>query len=422
LNRGSPITFAIRMCVVIGLLFCMYLAGRRGIGAWYFRKHTPEGMQAAIHWDPGNPEYYDALGTLVHFYEDKGDPREIVRLYETATRLSPDDAHYWADLGAAYEWAGQRGDALRAFRRAQELFPHSPEINWRLANFYIRGGQIPEGLSALREVLLGGSVPRRDVFALATSATRDTGAILDEMLPVSAAFYFDFLDFLTASSKIEDAEKVWARLLALNAPFELHQSFPYLDGLIQHRETGPLVEVWAALGKLFPAQIHPSVPARNLVVNGSFEFEILNGGLDWRVAPVEGAVVSVESTEAQDGTRSLRIDFDATQNLDYWQVFQYVPVESETQYQFSGYMRTKGITTDSGPRFQIYDAYEPSKLFYSTENLIGTTKWSAQQLKFKTGADTHLLVVRVGRPASHKFDNRIAGTVWIDDVILESLK
>jgi hypothetical protein len=422
LNRGSPITFAIRMCVVIGLLFCIYLAGRRGIGAWYFRKHTPEGMQAAIRWDPSNPEYYDALGTLKHFYEDKGDPREIVRLYETATRLSPYDAHYWADLGAAYEWAGDRGDARHAFSRAHELFPHSPEINWRLANFYIRGGEIPEGLRALREVLLGGGVPRRDVFVLATSATRDTGAILEEMLPASPAFYFDCLDFLAASNKIDEAEQVWARLLALNAPFELRQSFTYLDGLIQHRETGPLVEAWAELGKRFPAQIHPSASAGNLVTNGSFEFEILSGGLDWRVAPVEGAVASVDSTDAQAGARSLRIDFDATKNLDYWQVYQYVPVAPTTQYQFSGYMRVKGITTDSGPRFQIYDAYDATKLFYSTENLVGSTSWSAQELKFRTSAETHLLVIRVGRPASRKFDNRIGGTAWIDHVALESVK
>jgi carbohydrate binding protein with CBM4/9 domain len=410
------------MCVVIGLLYCIDLACRQGIAAWYFRKHTPEGMQAAIRWDPANPEYYDALGTLKHFYEDKGDPREIVRLYQTATRLSPNDPHYWADLGAAYEWSGQRTDAFRAFKRAQELFPHSPEINWRLANFYIRARATPQGLRALREVLLGGSVPRRDVFVLATNATGDTRTILDEMLPASAVFYFDYLDFLTGANKMDSAEKVWARLLELNLPFDLRQSFGYLDALIQHRETGLLVDTWSALAKQFPEQIHPRAPAGNLVTNGSFEFEILNGGLDWRAARVEGADVSVDSLDAYDGVRALRIDFDGTRNLDYWQVFQYVPVEPNRQYQFSGYMRVKGITTDSGPQFQIYDSYDATKLFYSTENLIGTAGWSAQRVGFKTGPDTHLAVVRVGRPASHKFDNRIGGTVWIDHITLEPVK
>jgi hypothetical protein len=195
-----------------------------------------------------------------------------------------------------------------------------------------------------------------------------------------------------------------------------------LDSLIRHHEIGALMESWSALAKRFPEQIHPHVPTGNLVTNGSFEFEILDGGLDWRAAPVEGAVVSVDSLEAYDGVRSLRIDFDGTQNLDYWHVYQYVPVEPDTEYQFSGYMRVKGITTDSGPRFQIYDAYDMGKLFLSAENLVGTTNWSAQHLAFKTGHDTHLLVIRVARPASHKFDNRIGGAVWIDHVSLETAK
>ena len=36
-----------------------------------------------------------------------------------------------------------------------------------------------------------------------------------------------------------------------------------------------------------------------------------------------------------------------------------------------------------------------------------------QQIAFKTPPDTRLLVVRIARPASGKFDNKIAGTLWI---------
>jgi hypothetical protein len=81
-------------------------------------------------------------------------------------------------------------------------------------------------------------------------------------------------------------------------------------------------------------------------------------------------------------------------------------------------MRAQGITTDSGPRFEVLDAYNPSKLFVSTENVTGTSDWSAHQLEFKTSADTHLLIVKIARPISHKFDNHLAGTVWIARVTL----
>jgi hypothetical protein len=78
----------------------------------------------------------------------------------------------------------------------------------------------------------------------------------------------------------------------------------------------------------------------------------------------------------------------------------------------------KGISTDSGPRFQVFDAFDMGKLFVSTENTVGTSGWSSQHLEFKTKADTHLLIVRVARPPSEKLDNLIGGTVWIDRVSL----
>ena len=78
----------------------------------------------------------------------------------------------------------------------------------------------------------------------------------------------------------------------------------------------------------------------------------------------------------------------------------------------------KGISTESGPRFQVFDAFDMGKLFLSTENTVGTSGWSSQHLEFKTTADTRLLIVRVARPLSEKLDNLIGGTVWIDRVSL----
>jgi hypothetical protein len=134
---------------------------------------------------------------------------------------------------------------------------------------------------------------------------------------------------------------------------------------------------------------------------------------------LEDAIVSVDSADTLDGGRALQIKFDGARNLDYGQVFQYVPVQPNTPYRFSGHMRVQEITTDSGPRFQIFDAYNWAKLLVSTENLVGTSGWSEEKAQFTTKADTHLLIVRVARPLSGKFDNKIAGTVWISSVSLK---
>ena len=412
-------TFVIRIFLLMSLLFFINLAVRRAVAAAYFRKGSPNAVQTAIRWDPANPEYYDALGTLMHLYADRGNSDEIVLLYQNATRLSPHDAHFWADLGAGYDWAGRSNDALDAFQRAQRLFPNSPEINWRLANFYVRAGKIPEALRTLRMVLQEDGSAGRRVFTLATNATRDRNALL-EMLPPQPPVFFDYLNFLIERGDIVGAEEVWARILQLGLPFDLRKAFPYLDGLIQHGELGQLSKTWSALAQRFPAQVQSMVPSSNLVTNGGFESDILNGGLDWRVLPIEGSVVSLDPVGVFEGVRALRITFDGSRNIDYGHVFQYVPVQAKTRYRFSGHMRVQDITTDSGPRFQACDAYDMGNIFVSSENLVGTSGWSEQHAEFTTLPDTRLLLLRVVRSVSNKLDNQIAGTVWIDDVRLIS--
>jgi Carbohydrate binding domain/Tetratricopeptide repeat len=418
LRNGLLFSLAIRISLLFGLLFCMYTGARRGIGDWYFRKGSPASIQAAIKYDGDNPQYYDALGTLTNFYGNTRDLDASVAFYEKATRLSPYDARFWSDLGAAYDWAGRTNDALSAFERAIRLFPNSPEINWRFANFAFRTRRIPEGLQALRIVLAGSTPPHRDVFLLATRATRDHGAILEEMLPLQTSTFFDYLNFQIETGDMVAAEQVWKCTLQLKLPFDLRESFPYLDALIQHRDVDHLAAAWAALTERFPAQIRPRINAPNLITNGEFEFDILNGGLDWRVIPIEGATVSVDSQDSAEGSRALRIEFNGKHNLDYQHVFQYVLVKPNTRYKFSGSLRTNGITTDSGVGFQISDAFEAGKLSLSTGNVVGTNGWTQQQLEFETRADTHLLIVRTARTPSTKFDNQISGTVWINRISL----
>lgn len=418
MRKGRLFSLSIRIGLLFGLLFCIYMAARRGVGDWYFRQGSPASIQAAIKWDGDNPQYYDALGTLTHFYGNTRDLNASVAFYENATRRSPYDAHFWSDLGAAYDWAGRTNDALSAFERAIRLFPNSPEINWRFANFAFRTHRIPEGLQALRIVLRGTTPAHRDVFLLADRATRDIGAILEEMLPLQASTFFDYLNFQIETGNMIAAEQVWKRTLQLKLPFDLREAFPYLDALIQHKEPGRLAAAWASLAERFPEEIRPRTNAPNLITNGGFEFDILNGGLDWRVIPIEGAVVSMDSQDFVEGSKALRIEFNGKHNLDYEHTFQYVVVQPNTRYRFSGSLRAKGITTDSGPRFQIFDAFELGNLFVSTENVVGTTGWLPQQVEFRTKADTHLLVVRIARPASTKLDNQISGTVWIDQVTL----
>lgn len=402
------------------MVYCSYLALRQGVGAYLARQSTPAALEKAIRWDPRNPSHYDALATLIHLYADRENPAEVLGLARKAVEASPRQADYWADLGSAYEWAGRNDVALRCFERARDLFPLSPDINWRLANFYVRDGKREPAEVALQRALLGNPDLRRPAFALGWGATSDNQELLAHMIPPQADVLLSYLDFLIATKRIEAANQTWAHLLDLHLSFHVRDAFPYLDALVTANEPDRVEQAWTSMVERFPAQLRPRIAYPNRVVNPGFEFEILNGGLDWRVIPTPGANVRVDSLTFFDGVHSLRIQFDGKHNLDYGNVMQYVPVRPQTLYRFSGYMRVEGITTDSGPRFQIYDAEAPTRLFLSTENLTGNSSWSPERLEFTTGPETRLLVLRVTRPFSRKLDNLIAGTVWIDQINLSS--
>lgn len=388
------------------------------MGVWYFREGTPDSIQTAIKWDPANPRYYDAMGTIEHLYANSANANEIAQLYQRAAGLSPHDAQYWSDLGESEDWAGNSTEALADLQHARRLFPNSPEINWRLANFDVRAGRTSEALTTLRKVLAGDPAASHSVFALAARTTSDTQAIVD-MLPVEAPIFFDYLNFQVERDDFSAAQKAWTRFLELNLPFDLREAFPYLDFLIHRKDMLALQDAWTTLSRRFPARIAPRTPELNLVTNGNFEYNIVNGGLDWRVLPSEGAVAALAQFE---GARALRITFDGSRNLDYGQVFQYIPVQPNTRYGFEGRMRVQGITTESGPRFQIRDGYHAERLFAATENLMGDSAWMEERAEFRTGKNTQLLLIGVARPASDKFDSKISGSVWIDDVSLTMIK
>jgi len=217
---------------------------------------------------------------------------------------------------------------------------------------------------------------------------------------------------------MDEAGQTWARLLQSGSRLEPQAAFFYLDTLIQNKRVDELSAAWRALGVGPPAGNPSRRPDANRITNGGFEEEILNGGLDWRVIVVEGVVVSVDNLTFFDGTRSLRIRFEGQRNVEYLHVSQYVPVQPNSRYRFTAYVRTQNITTDSGPQIQVFDAYDTSRIAVATENLVGTRNWTPQQLEFRTSPETRLLVVRLVRSPSRKFDDLISGTVWFDHVSL----
>jgi len=412
------LTVTSRLLLIASVLALIVLAARQGVASCYLRQNSSDALQRAMIWDPANPMYPAALANLVHLYGRNPDPNEVVGLYKTAVRLSPFDAAFTADLAQANDWAGRTDVALPLFQRAQQLFPKSPDINWKLANFYIRSGNTDDALPALKEVLSSNIIEKNQIFLLSDHAGINSATIVDNLLPHDSASYFAYLNFEAQHGNFSAAQETWNRLLLLNSLFGPREALPFIDALIKAHELETATKVWSSLGSRFPDRIPSPASANNLITNGNLQADILNGAFDWRVYPVSGVGVSQDSTGPVPDVRSLRVEFDGTQNLYYGSVLQFVPAQPRTKYKFSVFCRSQDLTTDAGLSIQISDAYDSTKILGSTEPLIGTTPWSDQSFSFETPPETRLLIVRVVRVPSQKFDNKIAGAFWLSRVSL----
>ncbi len=380
---------------------------------------TVVNLQAARRLDPSNSNYALQLGRLYQYSVMNANPALAAKALRRAVELNAYNAQAWLDLGTTMVFAGDTNKAEDCLRRVDELAPHIPSYQWAIGNFFLLHGDLDEAFRHFRMVLSGDPSYWQTIFTTAWKASNDPHQILSELVPRNASGELTYLNFLLATQRVAQAAPVWKLIVKDSGKFDPAQASPYIDALIAGHHPAKAYQVWNVLRQkgLIPAT-DESRP-KNLLENGDFANQPLNMGFGWRVGGVSGVYVTLDDSTFRSPPYSLLIQFPGNQNLDYHAVYQYVPVLPNHKYELTGFMKTEHITTDSGPRLEVRDAYNPAALDQYTDAMIGTSpSWLPLSLDFRTGPKTNLVVVMIARVPSQKLDNRIAGKVWVDDVSL----
>jgi hypothetical protein len=145
-------------------------------------------------------------------------------------------------------------------------------------------------------------------------------------------------------------------------------------------------------------------------------------GFGWRISPVAGVYSGLDQEDFHSPSHALLIQFEGKGNVDYRSIYQFVRIEPGHAYRLRGFMKALGITTDSVPRLEVRDAYNPNVLDKFSDGPPGsTTGWTPLGLDFTSPPGTDLIVIGITRLPSKKFDNLISGKVWVDDLSLSEL-
>jgi tetratricopeptide (TPR) repeat protein len=402
------------MLLAGSLAFC---GGKAWLAEHWNSSTNPALWRKAARLEPGNADYWSRLGLYRQWDLGGSNRREAVRYLQRATEIDPRSARLWMELGNAYQVSSQPARARAAYKMAQADYPMSAEVAWRYGSFFLYQGNFRRGFAEIKRALVVEPSLAASAVAECWQAHPDIHAVLKQALPAKSRFYLAAIDYFLSRRLLDPALAVWNRQVALSLPVQMPQAIPLVNALIDQSRLQEAQKTWR---QALRATRWPRNPGEgeSLVFNGGFARKIANGGFGWRETPVGDVCFGFDSDGAHSGSRSLRIEFEGKANLNFRNVFQFVPAQPRTLYEFSAYLRTKGISTDHGIRFEIFDPRHPSEVQILTPNMIGTNPWTQVYADVVTGRDTHLLEIALRRVPTWKFDNKIHGTVWVDDVSL----
>lgn len=354
----------------------------------------------------------DSADRLAH--GSRQDKAVAVANLQEALRRSVADTDRWLALGDAFFEAGRVQEAEYCFTRAVDLGPQNPAAFWRTAQFYARIEQPVRSEEYMGKMLDLLPEYKELVFDTYLSSRTDVIETLRHGIPQKSPLAQDYFRYLLNHGvALTDIRKAWD-WLQNNSLTDERLAGDYVDWLSSKREYVLAAETW----KLSVANYDHAYLNPNLVFNGGFESAPLQSGLDWRLAETSGVTIRRDSSVAASGSSSLQIEFDGKNNIDFNSVVHDVVVTAG-RYHFNAWIRTSELTTDQGIGFRLIDSSGHVNL--ETRRLTGTHDWTSVDLDFTLSGAPRLLRIQAIRQPSWKFDNKIGGKVWIDNVSLVRL-
>jgi tetratricopeptide (TPR) repeat protein len=364
---------------------------------------------------PGDGEAWDQLGRMRQWDFMNSDLPGAIKDYWKAVGCDPRSAHFWMDLAAAYEESGDDGKAREAYLRAEAVYPASAEVAFYYGNFLLREQEYPEAYAELRRAVNSDTTLLPLAISRTWRSSEDVDELLNNVLPANQQSYLEALDFFGSIHEVEPGLAVWQRLVALGKGLPIARINSFFEELIHEDRADDARRVWREALAAAGLPVDESANG-NLVFNGSFTRDFLGEGLDWRWTDLADAEMEFDPEPGPNGSRVVRVDFNGGTNLALGEPMQYVPVEPARSYHFHAYMRTEGITTESGLRFSLADPNHAGGLNLQTVDFTGSHAWTAVESDFTAGPDTHFVLVRLFRSPSRLFENKLEGLVWIADV------
>src|SRR6204780_1276551 len=406
LNSALRKRLVIGAATVLCLLYLL-LAGRPFVASVLADSPQLSNLERAARLDSTNADYRNHVGR--YYALVARDPAAAIEPYRAAVQLDPHSARYWFDLASAYQVLGDTSNQSVTLEHAVAADPTTPDVAWEAANFYLVQGDDQKALREFRVVLQNEPTLADPAMQFCWRINPDVDVLLRDVVPARSEAYIAFLGLLMRKEETAGTAKVWAAMMATPQPFEFRYAIGYLQYLLNHKDVDQARLVWQQAAPRFGLSAYlPS--GRNLIVNGDFSLDVLNGGFDWQYQKQQSVTVTLDPRDFYGGHRFLLISFDGPGVTDAG-IRQFIAVQPDTVYEFSAYYKNGDFEGAGGPHLTLQDAFTRDVL-YDSDELKEAGFWKSATGEFTTAADTRLLVLHVRRVPE---GSPIRGKLWVDD-------
>lgn len=404
---NSPIRKWLAAATILPAAVYFGLSTRDFLASWMGSRPELKSLQRAAWLDPRDADYRNHVGRYYDLVAR--DPQTAIHYYKEAVALNPHSARYWFDLAGAYQILGDTPNQTAALEHAIEADATTPDVAWEAANLYLVQGQDEKALREFKVVLANDPPLANVAVSYCWRISPDVDRLLADVMPHTAGAYVALLKFLESRQETAATFKVWDALIDTNQPFDRSAAPEYFQYLILHKEVDEAVLAWKEAASRFGWTSYLPVGG-NLVVNGTFNYDLLNAGLDWHYSKQSAVTLTLDPTDYHAGRRSLLINFDGP-GINDAGIYQFIAVQPNTTYEFSGYYKNGEIEGAGGPHFTIQDMYSQA-IYYESDELKDAGFWKSVTSEFTTGPDCKLVMLHIRRlPAG----SPMRGKLWVDD-------
>lgn len=420
--------------VLLIVTVALAIVGAWYAGRWYFgntiAEVTPmieegalETARTALSLAPDDPMSYWSAGQVEMREFTPEMLAAAVSHFEQAVSLSPNDYRLWMDLGRARERAGDAAGSEKAFRRAVELAPSYSSPRWHLGNLLLRQGRLNEAFAELR---LAGESDKRlrpQIFNLAWRVYGEDIQAVERVVGNSAATRADLAVYLISQGHIDEALQIWSSLNAAEKKEQRGTGDALVKALVAAKRYRAVLDASRDL-----APQAEGLPAVGQFFNGGFESDAATAVFDkvfgWQVNSASEAQIAIDPRTAHQGSRSLRVVFNAPTNLRSINISQLVVVEPSTSYRLECFALARNLRTAGAPTIEVVDAAdEKNTLGVSQPLSIESADWQRMTIDFTTPAKAEAIQVRPSRASCgpKMAVCPILGLVWYDDFNLQRI-